>query len=217
MQILNWGVDSAAAVTDDLYQCVVENLGQPDFWGRYLSTIPNVSEGLTLEEVRRIHDRGMKIMPIYNNFREAVGARAGAVAARNAIFKARQLGIPEGVFLFANVERFFVVDADWIIAWVEAMYNSPYRPGIYADPDEGPFNAAYCQASEASNLVREQAVIWSAEPEPGTTPKRRAPKRFNPSRPDCEANVWAWQYGRDAEECPIDTVLMEQRLYQTLF
>ena len=59
------------------------------------------------------------------------------------------------------------------------MYNSPYRPGIYADPNEGPFNEAYCQASEASNLVQERTVILSAEPEPGTTPKRRAPKRFN--------------------------------------
>ena len=108
MQIFNWGVDSTAAVTDDLYQCVVENFGQPDFWGRYLSTIPNVSDGLTLEEVRLIHNRGMKIMPIYNNFSEAVGARAGAVAARNAIFKARQLGIEEGVFLFAMLNDFLL-------------------------------------------------------------------------------------------------------------
>ncbi|GAE33056.1 glycoside hydrolase domain-containing protein [Halalkalibacter akibai] len=217
MRILNWGVDSAAAVTETLHQCVRDNFGRPDFWGRYLSTIPNVSDGLTLEEIRFIHDNGMKVMPIFNNFREAVGARAGAVAARNAIFKARQLGIPEGTFIFANVERFFLVDSAWIIAWVETMYNSPYRPGIYADPDEGPFNEAYCAAHAANNLVGEQAVIWSAEPELGTTTKQKAPKRFIPSRPDCDANVWAWQYGRDAEECPIDTVLMENRLYQNLF
>ncbi|WP_332695408.1 glycoside hydrolase domain-containing protein [Halalkalibacter lacteus] len=216
MQILNWGVDSAATVTEDLYQCVVTNFGPPDFWGRYLSTIPNVSDGLTLEEFRFIRDKGMKIMPIYNNFSEAIGARAGAVAARNAIFKARQLGIEEGSFVFANVERFFEVDADWIIAWVETFFSSPYRPGIYADPDEGPFNQAYCQAASMSNTVQEQTVIWSAEPEPGVTTKRKAPRIFAPSKPDCQENVWAWQYGRDADECPIDTVLMENRLFQTL-
>ncbi|ARK32071.1 glycoside hydrolase domain-containing protein [Halalkalibacter krulwichiae] len=217
MRILNWGVDSAAAVTEDLYECVVGNFGQPDFWGRYLSTIPNVSEGLTLEEVQLIHDRGMKIMTIYNNFSAAVGERAGAVAARNAIFKARQLGIEEGSFLFANVERFFDTDAAWLTAWVETLYNSPYRPGIYADPDEGPFNAAFCEAAAANPIVRQQSVIWSAEPEPGTTTKQNAPRQFTPNRPDCDANVWAWQYGRDADECPIDTVLMENRLYKELF
>ncbi|KHF37818.1 glycoside hydrolase domain-containing protein [Halalkalibacter okhensis] len=216
MRNLNWGVDSAAAVTEELHQCVIDNFGRPDFWGRYLSTIPNVSEGLTPDEYRYIQNQGIKLMPIYNNFQAAVGSRAGAVAARNAIFKSRQLGIPEGTFIFANVERFFEVDSEWIVAWVEAFYNSPYRPGIYADPDEGPFNEAYCQATNMSNLVREQAVIWSAEPEPGTTTKRNAPRQFTPSRPDCEANVWAWQYGRDADECPIDTVLMENRLYREL-
>lgn len=215
MAILNWGVDSAARVTEELYKCVVNNFGQPDFWGRYLSQIANVSDALTVEEVRFIQDKGMKLLPIYNNFTQATGARGGSVAARNAIFKARSLGIAEGSFLFANVENFFEVDADWIIAWVDAFFESPYRPGFYGDPDEGTFNEAYCQAVAASNRVRQQAVIWSAEPEPGVTTKRRFPI-YAPSRPDCAANVWAWQYGRDADACPIDTVLMEQQLYETL-
>ncbi|GAE31563.1 glycoside hydrolase domain-containing protein [Alkalihalobacillus hemicellulosilyticus] len=214
--LLNWGVDSASAVTNELLNCVRTQFGQPDFWGRYLHTIENISDGLSAEEIRFIQDNEMKIMPIYNNFSEAVGTRAGSVAARNAIFRARQLGIGDGTFIFANIENFFQVDADWIIAWVEAFYTSSYRPGMYADPDEGPFNEAYCQATERSELVLEQSVIWSAEPEPGPTSKSGAPRRFQPSRPNCSANVWAWQYGRDADACPIDTVLMESRLYQTL-
>lgn len=215
MAILNWGVDSAARVTEELYQCVVSHFGQPDFWGRYLSQIPNVSDGLTVEEIRLIRNKGIKLLPIYNNFTQAIGAREGSVAARNAIFRARSLGIAEGSFIFANVENFFNVDADWIISWVNTFFDSPYRPGFYADPDKGPFNEAYCQATARNSRVRQQAVIWSAEPEIGPTPKRRIP-RYAPSRPDCEANVWAWQYGRDAEACPIDTVLMQQQLYQTL-
>ncbi|ERN52126.1 glycoside hydrolase domain-containing protein [Alkalihalophilus marmarensis] len=212
---INWGVDSAAAVTQELYECVTSSYGQPDFWGRYLTTIENVCDGLTPEEIHFIRDQGMKIMPIYNNFSEAVGERAGAVAARNAIFQARRLGILEGSFIFATIENFFNVDPAWLIAWSDAFYTSPYRPGFLGDPVEGGFNEAYCNASEASESIRQQAVIFSAEPEPGTTPKNRIP-RYNPARPSCDANVWAWQYGRDSENCPIDTVLMETRLYEAL-
>ncbi|SDY99886.1 protein of unknown function [Evansella caseinilytica] len=215
MQNVIWGVDSAAAATQQLYECVQNQFGQPDVWGRYLNTIPNVSEGLTREEIAFLKNHGIKILPIYNNFQEAVGAQAGSVAGQNAIFNARRLGIREGVFIFANVERFFEADADWIIAWVEKLYNSGYRPGIYHDPTEGPFNTAYCEAIVRSDLVRQQTVLWSAEPAPGVTPKGNYP-RFNPLSPDCEANVWAWQYGRDAEECPIDTLLVQRRLYTEL-
>ena len=63
-----WGVDSAAAVTEALYRCVVENFGHPDFWGRYLNTIPNISDGLTSEEIMYLKNQGIKIMLIYNNF-----------------------------------------------------------------------------------------------------------------------------------------------------
>ncbi|MCM3760667.1 DUF1906 domain-containing protein [Alkalihalobacillus oceani] len=215
MAILNWGVNSTARLTEEFYQCVLSEFGQPDFWGRYLSDIPGVSEGLTMEEAHFIRDKGMKLLPIYNNFSAAVGERAGSVAARNAIFKARSIGLVEGVFIFANVDRSFDVDSAWLTAWVKSFYQSPFRPGFYADPDEGHFNEAFCQATEATPLVGEQAVIWSAEPEPGVTTKRRFPP-YAPSGPDCEANVWAWQYGRDASACPIDTVLMQQQLYETL-
>ncbi|MDG5789111.1 DUF1906 domain-containing protein [Evansella sp. AB-P1] len=211
-----WGVDSASAATQELYECVEANFGHPDIWGRYLNTIPNVSDGLSSQEISFLKEKGIKILPIYNNFREAVGSQAGRVAAQNAIYQSRRLGIPSGVFVFANVERFFEVDANWIIAWVERIYNSDYRPGIYHDPTEGPFNDAYCEAIERSELVRHQTVLWSAEPETGTTSKANIPT-YSPITPDCEGNVWAWQYGRDAEECPIDTVLLEKKLYDHLY
>ncbi|ADU31133.1 glycoside hydrolase domain-containing protein [Evansella cellulosilytica] len=215
MQKLIWGVDSAAAVNEQLLQCVRSNFGQPDVWGRYLNTIENVSEGLTRTEISFLKNNGIKVMPIYNNFRSAVGYQAGRIAAQNAIYNAQRVGIDEGVFIFANVERFFEVDADWIIAWVERFYNSNYRPGIYNDPTEGPFNEAYCQAAERSDLVREQTVLWSAEPEVGISAKTKMP-RYNPVAPNCGGNVWAWQYGRDADECPIDTILVQERLFSEL-
>ncbi|OLO35910.1 hypothetical protein BTR23_16325 [Alkalihalophilus pseudofirmus] len=212
-----WGVDSAAAVTPALYDCVIENFGKPEFWGRYLNTIPNVSDGLTVEEINRLRGNGVRVMPIYNDFAEAVGYRAGEIAAANAIFHARRLGFPTGVRVFANIENFFDVDEAWIRAWVDAFYPSGYKPGFYKDPLEGSFSEEYCAAIANSERVKVQSVLWSAEPEPGVTTKQNRPQRFTPAKPPCDTNVWAWQYGRDADVCPIDTVLSDRRLYDDMW
>ncbi|UJW58650.1 glycoside hydrolase domain-containing protein [Salipaludibacillus agaradhaerens] len=216
MRNLYWGVDSATDVDQALYACVVANFGQPDFWGRYLTTVPNVNEGLTREEIAFLQGVGIKLMPIYNDFSEALGYTQGRVAARNAIFHAQRLGITGDIFIFANLENFFNIDADWLIGWADAFVDSSFRPGYYNDPIEGDFNEAFCEAQEQSENVRFQTVLWSAEPEPGVTTKANTPV-YNPEAPECGGNVWAWQYGRDAAACPIDTVLMEERLFNSLF
>jgi hypothetical protein len=211
-----WGVDSSTNATKTVYDCVLTNFGKPDFWGRYLVTVPGASEGLTQEEIELLHNSGTKVLPIYNKFTEARGYRQGRVIAQNAAFHAKRLGAPKGVMLFANVERFFEVDESWIRGYVDAMYSTDYKLGFYADPVQGNFSRAYCQAVENNPRVAQQAVIWSAEPEPGPTPRREAPT-FNPAKPPCNANVWGWQYGRDAVTCPIDTNLIDERLYNMLW
>lgn len=212
-----WGVDSASSVTESLYQCVLTNFGKPDFWGRYLNTIENVSDGLTNEEVKILRSNGVRIMPIYNDFRSATTYRAGEISATNAIFHARRLNIPTGVRIFANVENFFDVDEAWIRGWVDTFYPSGYKQGFYNDPTEGPFAQAFCQAVATNDRVRTQSVLWSAEPELGVSTRQNMPKQFRPTTLDCDANVWAWQYGRDAEACPIDTNLIDSRLYNDLW
>ncbi|WP_205599184.1 glycoside hydrolase domain-containing protein [Oceanobacillus halotolerans] len=211
-----WGVDSAASVTSELYTCTVQNFGKPSYWGRYLTTVENVSDGLTKEEVNLLHENGVKILPIYNAYTRATGYRNGRVATANAIFHARRIGIPEGTFIFANTEKSFDIDEGWIRGWVDAMYPSGYRPGIYGSPDTDTFNQAYCTAVANDEQVSQQAVIWSEEPTPGVTKKNNAPT-FNPLEPNCTSNVWAWQYGENADACPIDTNLMDSRLFQALW
>jgi hypothetical protein len=211
-----WGVDSAARVTNQLYNCVVDNFGKPSYWGRYLTTIPNVSDGLTQQEINLLQGNNVKIMPIFNNFDTATGYREGRTAAINATYNARRLGIPTGTFIFANVERFFDVDEGWIRGWVDVMYSSGFRPGIYADPSTAKFNKAYCTAVSNDAKVGEQVVIWSQEPTPGPTAKNNAPS-YKPIAPPCVANVWAWQYGENAEQCPIDTNLIEPRLFEAIW
>ena len=212
----HWGVDSATNVTNDLYNCVLNNFGKPEYWGRYLSTVQGAAEGLTREEIELLHNNGTKILPIYNDFQEAVGYQQGRNVAINTIFHARRLAIQEGTVLFANVERFFPVDGEWITGFVDVFLPSGYRPGMYHDPIQGQFNDTYCSAVSNSPEVANQLILWSAEPELGVTIKAEVPA-FNPQKPTCRANVWGWQYGRDAETCPIDTNLIDRKLYNLLW
>ncbi|NGQ97336.1 DUF1906 domain-containing protein [Brevibacillus sp. SYP-B805] len=211
-----WGVDSAAPVTGELYDCVLRQYGKPKVWGRYLTTVPNAAEGITGDEIRLLHRQGVKILPIYSNFRDATGYARGQVTARNTIYHALRLRIPKGVYLFANVERFFAVDEAWIRGWVDTFYPSGYKPGIYCDPVEGGFSAAYCLAVNRENRVASQTVLWSAKPEPGVSREENAPP-YRPAKPPCSSNVYGWQYGRDSRTCPIDTNLFDQRLVNQLW
>ncbi|MGM8216505.1 glycoside hydrolase domain-containing protein [Bacillaceae bacterium W0354] len=211
-----WGVDSSTNVTEQLYNCVLNEYGKPQFWGRYLTTVQNASEGLTREEIELLHNSGTKVLPIYNDFKEAKGDRQGRVIAQNAAYHANRLGFPKGTVLYANVERFFNVDEAWIRGFVNGLYTTDYRPGIYHDPVEGDFIKEYCLAVKKDERVSNQTVLWSAEPEPGVSKRRDAPT-YNPVKPPCQANVWGWQYGRDADACPIDTNLADERMYQAMW
>lgn len=212
-----WGVDSAARVTEDIYQCVLSNYGKPDFWGRYLTTVPGASDGLTKEEAQFLRQNGVRILPIYNDFRSATTYRNGEIQATNAIFHARRLNIPTGAIIFANIENFFTVDEAWLRGWVDTFYPSGYRPGFYHDPEEGEFPQAFCEAARANERVFSQTILWTRKPEIGITTRQNMPRTFQPQKLPCPANIWAWQYGRDAPNCPIDTNLIDSRLYEYLW
>ncbi|MGE7666445.1 glycoside hydrolase domain-containing protein [Ureibacillus composti] len=215
MVSVHWGVDSSQSVTQELYNCVMENYGKPEYWGRYLTRVEGASEGLTKDEISLLHRNGTKLMPIYNDFRRAIGESNGRIAAMNATYYAQRLGIQKGSFIFANIENFMEVDSSWIKGFVNYLYNSDYKPGFYHDPTEGGFNSAFCQAVSEEHRVQTQAILWSAKEDPGVTKAKDAPQ-FNPLTVDCQSNTWAWQYGRDSEVCPIDTNLIDRRLFDQL-
>ena len=60
MSPMNWGVDSAAIADDELLAYVRKQFGNPDFWGRYLTTVQGASEGLTTTEIRFLKNNGIK-------------------------------------------------------------------------------------------------------------------------------------------------------------
>lgn len=216
MSVYEWGIDSAENVTEDLFQCVIQNFGYPRFWGRYLVRVPSISEGLTIEEISFIQSKGIKLLPIYNSFQTAKGYGQGRAAANNAVFYARELGMPEGIPLFANVERFFDIDNEWIQGWTEAIVTNGYRSGIYNDPVTGGFNHAFCNAAKEDKSVKIRNILWSAEPELETSGPQNPPT-YNPKAPDCGGNVLVWQYSRQVTQCPIDTNLAYSSLVTILW
>ncbi|WP_233143948.1 glycoside hydrolase domain-containing protein [Lottiidibacillus patelloidae] len=211
-----WGVDSAVKVDEKLYNCVTSKYGKPKFWGRYLTRKEGVNDGLSKEELLFLHIRGIRIIPIYNDFSSAVGYRSGQVAARNAIFHASRLKFPKDTVVFANIENFFEVNDSWISAWVDVFFESGYLPGFYHDPLKGDFNKAYCAAVKNNARVKKYSILWSAEPREEASNEIDAPL-FQPKKPSCVANVLGWQYGREAQGCPIETNLILFKLYQLLW
>jgi hypothetical protein len=192
------------------------HFGKPIFWGRYLVTVPGASEGLTNEEITLLHNSGTKLLPIYNKLNSTTGYQNGRTAGQNAVFHGRRLKAPHGVVIFSNIEKFFDVDAAWIRGWFDALYKSPYIPGYYFDSKRGNFMESFCQAIREDKKVKTHSVLWSAQPEQGTTKATNAPT-FHPVGPSCGGNVWGWQYGRNATECSVDTNLVTSRLFSKLW
>lgn len=215
MVTYHWGVDSSQSVTRELYNAVLNNYGKPEFWGRYITTVGGAAEGLTREEISLLHSNGSKLLPIFSYFRRAVGESHAKVVAMNASYHAKRLGIRKGTPIFASIGPSIDVDSSWIKGYVDYLFNTDYKPGFYHDPTEGDFAEAYCEAASQDRRVANQAVLWSAKPQLGVTKANDAPK-FEPITPDCDANVWAWQYGRDDSDLPIDTNLVDSRLFTML-
>lgn len=211
-----WGVDSARHASEGLLQCILDNFGFPRYWGRYLLRVVNFSEGLTDEEIAFLRGNGIKLLPIYNGFKEALGYEQGIFAATDAVFQAQRLGIPQGVPLFADIEPFFPINAAWIEGWTEQIYLSGYKSGLYNAPLIGAFSDAFCTAVERNQAIRMLTILWSAQPEAPVSGSDNPPA-YTPASPECGGTVGIWQYSRDLPECHIDTNLATSRFVEMLW
>lgn len=211
-----WGVDSASLTTDELLACVRDNFGDPAVWGRYLLTNEGVSYGLTDEEIELLHSNDIEILVIWNHFTDGTGYENGQNEANEAVEAARDLGIPEEVALFANVEPIYPIDSDFIQGWHDVVSESEYSSGIYGifDPNEELY-VAFEAAVDADSSILEEMYVWTAAPNEGITTEENAPE-YNPEYPD-GALIAGWQYGIDAETCNIDTNLFDGNVLNVLW
>ncbi|CAG9619920.1 glycoside hydrolase family 25 domain-containing protein [Sutcliffiella rhizosphaerae] len=211
-----WGVNSSEKVTEALLRCVKRNFGYPKFWGRVLSQVEGLSEGLTTQEIQLIHERSIKVMPIFKSDEVPEGFDKGRVFARNALYHARRLSIPKDTAIFVDVHRFMDVDEAFVYGWIDSIISTGYIPGFLNDSTKGQFSESYCRAVKKKRQIATQSILWSAEPEIGTSQEKTAPN-FTPHSPPCKANIWAWQYGRETGVCQVNTVLADRKLLPFLY
>lgn len=208
-----WGVDSASYTDETLYQCVVDNFGQPEIWGRYLETIEDVSAGLDDDEVSYLHENDIRILVIYNHFSDARGYDHGVEQANQAISFAEDLGVPEGVAIFGDIEPNYPVDAAFIDGWYDTLSDSLYEPALYGVFSE---DSSLVEAYNAANKsAKENTITWTAYPQEQITSKENSPA-YNPQAPS-ESLLYGWQYAIDAEQCNIDTNLFSEEILDYLW
>lgn len=208
-----WGVDTASKVTDSLYQCVTDHYGKPRIWGRYMESKGNISTGLTQNEVSFIHEKGGSILLIYNHFTDATGYDNGVSEGKMAISFAKNLGVPKGTALFADIEPTYPVNADFIRGWVKTLSSSSYKVGMYGDFSK---NSKLRKANHsAAKHLHHKPILWSDQPRPGITGKPKAPD-YHPATPNSSKNL-AWQYGIGAKKCNIDTDLARSEIQSYLW
>lgn len=211
-----WGIDSASETTEDFYACVRDNFGDPKVVARYLGTNEGVSHGLTSEQVDLIHSNEADILLIYNGFTDATGFENGVNEAKKAVELAQELGAPDGVAIFADIERNYPVDAAFIEGWYDEVSKSAYEPAIYGIFDSGEaLTNAFNKAAENKGEIKENTYLWSASPNIGITTEEEAPE-YNVDAPEGSL-AYGWQYGINDETCNIDTNLFNSNLTDVLW
>ncbi|WP_245308160.1 glycoside hydrolase domain-containing protein [Halalkalibacter urbisdiaboli] len=211
-----WGVDSASRTTEQLAACVRNHFGEPTFWGRYLEDKEEVSFGLTEKEVTLLHQNGYSILVIYNHFIDGTTYEKGVAEAKVAIEYAKQIGVPNGVAIFANVEPEYPIDSQFIMGWYDTISASDYVPAIYGVfSEDGDVRVAYEEAVREEETIGEEMIIWTNQPQVGITTEANAPD-FQPEVPDSRRDV-VWQYGLEAEQCNIDTNLLPASVLEYLW
>jgi hypothetical protein len=213
-----WGVDSYAPANRPAQNCLYDQVvkrKKPAFWGRYIRC-PNASDSnvLNTDEARFLHDRGCAILPIYNrtvyqrNGPSWTGTFGDGVAdAMDAIAAAASLGIPPGVWIYADIEPAWPnVSTNWILGWWCVMAGA-YRPGLYTTLQGKYTNAVTMIRSMQPpagmsfiDLIRWRSVpnidttsyVWSFNPHRGSFTNPPAWEPMAP--PQCAAHVKLWQY-----------------------
>jgi hypothetical protein len=211
-----WGVDSATGANSivgnqTLFDFVTQQCGQPPgFWGRYIGGL----YPLTAAEAQFLHNKGCRILIIYNGAQNTVSSVQGAFPAgvndaNKAITAAQALGVPSGVWIYADVEASWKPTSGWFQGWSDTMFNSEFggAGGVYGNPhrtNAANFNIPYCDAfNNDANMQGTAAYVFSSEPEPGCSTASGAPA-FAPDMPPCNPNTVIWQYAEDCLDGRVD-------------
>lgn len=129
-----------------------------------------------------------------------VGFSNGQSAAGCAVENATNLGIPEGLTIFADIEGTANVDADWLRGYYEGVTATGYSVGFYADGD-GNFQQPFCSAVSVNSAMA-SAPIWANQDQTGRTTRANHPDFSGAQVPSCSTQgaLVTLQYGSPASD-----------------
>ncbi len=204
-----WGFDTTDVITSSYLSHVTSTRGRPDFIGRYIDAISWSPMGAS--EAAYIHSQGIPIMVLDSSVTSNdTTYSTGVWMANRVIGKAHNLGIPQGVAIFSDIENTSPVDAAFVEGWYDTITSSGYKAGYYVNPRSGSsqFSSAFCTAIGSNANIASQSILWSDEPSMGWTTKANAPA-FAPALPYCNShavgNMLAWQYALTGGGLNIDS------------
>ncbi len=194
-----WGVDSLDIVDQTFFDAVKQAGNMPPaFWGRYIGKTGNLTPG----EVALLHRNNCKVLVIYRDttLGQLKSKARGRQQAKAAIKAAQSLGIPSGVWIYADTEfPDQSPTAEWFAGWFETLQSSPYGAGVYGNTSPGAapkFGNEFCKAyPHFPNPAT--AYVYTNQPEPGCNFKYRT---FNPAMLQCNPLTVIQQY---AIECTV--------------
>lgn len=181
----NFPVVNKDKVVKPIFDIVTEELGMPEFWGRYLFKGGKTgTTALTKAEADFIRQRSggkCKILLIANfaggqfdAITPALARAQGQANARGAIARcnSRGLNVPGGVFIYADIEPQFQCNSAWFQAWFGEMQKAGRgRGGLYVSPQQFPFNIPYRAALRAtldifSKALNDDPPVFLPDPPP---------------------------------------------------
>jgi hypothetical protein len=143
-----------------LWEYVVATTGRsPEFWGRYISGVA-AEFLLTPDEVNFFSQQGCSILCICSLPAQSTkGDRAtGQQAAQKAIAAATKLKVPQGTWIYADIEPGWTMTANWLLGWWDKMAASSFGGvgGLYA-------NTAPINHANINDPYGEAVKKWESE------------------------------------------------------
>jgi len=205
---LFFGVDSQIQSDDVLqnniteFEWVVRNKVYPNFWGRNL-----VGENcLTKKEIDFLHEKGCKIVAIYNSSDAKQTEEQGKIVAKKIDIVAMKLGIPQGTAIFLKIGERENITRDYMRGFAEGLIEEGFTPAFKANTDANisSFDREFSRGLQTDREVFNKCLIWTVSPSLAeydrvTTTHLIHPDNWIPFAPSGikREDIAIWQYGRD--------------------
>ncbi|PEP90523.1 hypothetical protein COE95_13070 [Bacillus toyonensis] len=232
-----WGIDSCELSTysgpktnnKTLLEYVTEQLGKPDFWGRYIGGNHSCPNGvLTNEEINYLQSNNIRTMLIYNGASKdnMLTEQQGSNDAKKAIDLTATLAIDSAdheVIIYLDIEESWKPTDLYLQGWSKTFFNSEFfRPGFYCNTASPNFYTAFCSAKLVSPEV-DKTILYTTQPQLNNCPTKEKAPDWDPIHPNCtntsslDHGVQVWQYKENCLEELIDLNLMTSFSFDRTF